>query len=388
MPISLSKLCVDTDKTYKMKLIAGRDGLDNPVRWVHMIEDTEVADFIHGNELVFTTGIRQQGTEWLLGFVVGLLNKGAVGLVINLGPYISKIPPQVIIFCEKNAFPLFSIPWEIHIIDVTYDFCHRIIKNEEIETTIATTFKNVIFAKDDISEYESELQKHGYRKDSLYTILALNLSSKDTEDNINQLYKWKEYQFALNKIIKKASLSTCAFLQDRNLIIIRQNSTDIDIKLICKNIIELAKDNDTINIGISPTDGGYDKIQPLYRKALSALTIAKKHNVSSMNYNDLGVFRLIFSITDTNSLKDYIRSILGKLIDYDRDNHTDYVDTLKFYLENNCKVLTTATHFNVHRNTINYKIKSIKEILGISLTQKDITSILMAFYAMEVINNN
>ena len=50
MPISLSRLCENTEKSYQLRLIAGRDGLDNPVRWVHMIEDPEVTGFIHGNE--------------------------------------------------------------------------------------------------------------------------------------------------------------------------------------------------------------------------------------------------------------------------------------------------------------------------------------------------
>ena len=127
MPISLSRLCENTEKSYQLRLIAGRDGLDNPVRWVHMIEDPEVTGFIHGNELVFTTGIRQRGVDWLLDFVVNLREHGAVGLVVNLGPYITSIPPQVIVYCEQNAFPLFTIPWEEHIIDVTYDFCHRIV---------------------------------------------------------------------------------------------------------------------------------------------------------------------------------------------------------------------------------------------------------------------
>lgn len=45
MPISLSRLCENTEKSYQLRLIAGRDGLDNPVRWVHMIEDPEVTGF-------------------------------------------------------------------------------------------------------------------------------------------------------------------------------------------------------------------------------------------------------------------------------------------------------------------------------------------------------
>ena len=55
MALTLSQICVNAEKTYQMKLIAGEDGMDNVVRWVHIIEDVEVSHFIEGQELVFTT---------------------------------------------------------------------------------------------------------------------------------------------------------------------------------------------------------------------------------------------------------------------------------------------------------------------------------------------
>lgn len=66
MAITLAKLCANTEKTYGMKLIAGRAGLENFVRWAHIVDNSEVPDFMHGNELVFTTGISHKGSSWLL----------------------------------------------------------------------------------------------------------------------------------------------------------------------------------------------------------------------------------------------------------------------------------------------------------------------------------
>lgn len=51
MAITLARICANAEKTYGMKLIAGRAGMDNFVRWVHIVEDSEVPDFMHGNEL-------------------------------------------------------------------------------------------------------------------------------------------------------------------------------------------------------------------------------------------------------------------------------------------------------------------------------------------------
>ena len=139
MAITLARICANAEKTYGMKLIAGRAGMDNFVRWVHIVEDSEVPDFMHGNELVFTTGIGHKGSGWLLDFVRQLKDKNAAGVVVNIGPYINAVPKDVMEYCECNALPLFVVPWSVRLIDLTYDFCHRIISNEESETSLAAT---------------------------------------------------------------------------------------------------------------------------------------------------------------------------------------------------------------------------------------------------------
>ena len=99
MAITIAQICANTEKLYDMHLIAGKNGIDNVVRWVHMVEDIEVPDFLHGNELVFTTGIAHFGNEWLLDFVTGLKKSNASGIVVNIGPYIDSIPSKVIVYC-------------------------------------------------------------------------------------------------------------------------------------------------------------------------------------------------------------------------------------------------------------------------------------------------
>ena len=57
LAITLERLCDGCETKYQMELVAGKGGINNTVRWVHMVEDREVPDFLHGNELIFTTGI-------------------------------------------------------------------------------------------------------------------------------------------------------------------------------------------------------------------------------------------------------------------------------------------------------------------------------------------
>ena len=86
MAVNVAKLFKNATMLYNMKLVAGRKGLDNLVTWVHIIEDDDVSKFLHGDELVFTAGIKNSGDGWLLDFAKSLYEVGASAFVVNLGP--------------------------------------------------------------------------------------------------------------------------------------------------------------------------------------------------------------------------------------------------------------------------------------------------------------
>ena len=88
MAILLRQLCEKASYLYGMRILAGENGTGNIVQWIHTLEDVETGGFIHGGELIFTTGIAQEGNEWLLEFVENLYEREASGLVVNVGPYI------------------------------------------------------------------------------------------------------------------------------------------------------------------------------------------------------------------------------------------------------------------------------------------------------------
>lgn len=47
-----------------MQLIAGENGLDNLVRWIHPVESREVVPFVEEGEVVFTTGLGLTECVW------------------------------------------------------------------------------------------------------------------------------------------------------------------------------------------------------------------------------------------------------------------------------------------------------------------------------------
>ncbi len=384
MSILLSRLYDGGRKSYRMKLIAGKSGLDNPVRWVHIIEDVTFTDFLHGNELVFTTGIRQQGVDWLIGFVLALKDKGAVGLVINTGQYITEIPPQVIVFCEKHDFPLFTVPWQERIIDITYEFCHRIMNSEENEQSLAAAMKNLIFSPEEESGYKNTMLRAGFHNDSRYTVMAVRLTGINGERTPELI---KKYNYTFGKLIKRSTLAATAIIQENNLIIIKQNCPAEGMKQLFEKLKATLTDGDRITAGLSGQMDGWQSVSTLYGDAISSLTVALKRGREFIEYGDIGLYKIIFGVRDIGILKSYVESVLGELIQHDEANGTDYVSTLRCYLENNCSVQMVAQIFDVHRNTVNYKIKAIRDILKTTLREEDKMKYLLAFYVADMLED-
>lgn len=92
-----------------------------------------------------------------------------------------------------------------------------------------------------------------------------------------------------------------------------------------------------------------------------------------------GIFSYTLPLIEEAGLSDY--SILN-LIKEDEKNHTELYDTLKMYLlcENN--VTMAAEKLHVHRNTLVYRLKQIKDCLELDINNNEISRELLAFMIM------
>lgn len=385
MAISLSHLCKYAKENYGMNLICGESNMNNLVNWVHMLEDPETANFLHGQELIFSTGIGHSDMEWLLDFAKGLVASQASGLVLNIGPYIQSIPENLINYCNEVQFPLFTIPWKTRIVDITNDFCHKIIKSEENEVSVAGIFRNIIFFPEKVSEYEPLLERKEFDINAEYCVVALSLQVPSN----NRFADFdKSVRLHLTQILYNHSDRFNIFRQDKYLITVLQSFPQSTIESAFERLNEVCNFGGPeyrVRAGISANDTGLCSLSGSYKKALALLHIAERQDKSVVSYGSIGLYQLLLEIEDQKVMKSFYEEKLGQLEAYDRKNRTDFLLTLKQYLENNGSIQEVAKETFVHRNTINYKIKKIKEILQCDLTYQDGLKLLLALYIRELL---
>lgn len=104
-------------------------------------------------------------------------------------------------------------------------------------------------------------------------------------------------------------------------------------------------------------------------EARQAVHIGKKaYGVGKIyNYDEMGVYKLLFTHNDPEKLKVFYRDYLERLVQYDQKHHSNLVDTLELYYQNNANVLATAEQMYIHRNTLNYRLKRASQILGFNI---------------------
>lgn len=370
MSISIEYLYKDIKK-YGVKLIAGEGGLNNKVRWTHIVESEEIARFLQGEEIVFITGVSINNDIDLLNIIKITKYQNASGIIVNTGKYVNKISKEVIDYCNENNHPLFIMPWDIRIPDIMRNLTIKILESERTYTEISNAIKDAIFLPTHEELYIQTLEKVGFKCDWNYIVSIIELEANDdTVKNIpNHAEAVKSYIEDKLSYIKN---NYFAVNVGKSVVIVFYNKTDLEVDKVLKKLyigIDKYFNKLKFYVGIGKHT---NDLKNLYRGYEEAKNVAKINRLISNNnvhirYSELAIYRLLLGMDNKDIIKEFHDETIGDLEVYDKVNNTDYVELLISYFDNNCKINETAKSLYLHRNTVNYKINKIEEILDLNL---------------------
>jgi DNA-binding PucR family transcriptional regulator len=81
-------------------------------------------------------------------------------------------------------------------------------------------------------------------------------------------------------------------------------------------------------------------------------------------FDSLGVYRMLSSVTDPAGIEAFMKDQLGTLLDYDKRHHSDLLVTLARYFDSGGNIDQAAAALSIHRSTVKYRLKRIRELLG------------------------
>jgi PucR family transcriptional regulator, purine catabolism regulatory protein len=115
-------------------VVAGRDRLDQGVRWVHASDSPDVAGHLRGGELILSTGVAFGHTgDELERYADSLVQAGAVGLMLGPGRRPAEPTARMERAFEQRRTPLIVLRRPVSFVHVT-ETVHALILQERVTT--------------------------------------------------------------------------------------------------------------------------------------------------------------------------------------------------------------------------------------------------------------
>jgi len=372
MAVKLSDLYQEIIPEHEVRLLT-TDCFDKKIEWVHMVENIDFINLLHGDELVFNSTLDGEDEEYRKKFIEHLIEENAGGLIVALqeGKCFST---ELIEYCNSLEFPLFQASWDTSYLDIMRLFSEILLSNERKELNLIAAVKNAIFYPADEEVYLPTFERNGFLRDMSYNVVIVGS---------------EEGQFvkSFDKEIARIAKNGVFFEYKDNLLVL---CADCSCDHLKEQFEVLCEKYPGVFVGVGTGEKCIADICRSYRNAHVAFLLAKKfrYNVPCC-YDDIGIYQILSNIREPEKLyPKFVQDTLGVLIEYDKNRRTDYMEVLKLFFQNDCSITQTANATYYHQNTLKYKVKAIKEILGYDImSNENRVKIMVSLYLLDAGDN-
>lgn len=395
------------DSLKKIELVGGAAGLEKCIEWIYVAEcfenPLEGIKWLQGGELIFITGVGIKGNvDMLIKLVEGIGEKNGSGLIVNIGPYIQEISDEVIKLADKLEVPLFTLPWDVKLVEVSREISNAIVLSRIEENSLTHFLSNILFGDGELEGDAIEKAAYfGYNLAGECCICVIDIDGferflklKKLDDEVSISKLKITFRKIVQDILEKHALKVPIIDKDDAVIIFNRAEENCMNRLnkAIKEIQEVIKkriDGLSVSVGIGNSYKDLKMMKQSLNEAELAIDSAKCQGLDDTitKYKDIGIYGLLFSIKNKTVLENYFTQVLGTISNNDDKNKdTNLLQILEMYLNENCNITVTAEKLFLHRNTLKYKIKKIEELLNCDLHNfDDCMKVKIALYINKIL---
>ena len=374
MAIRFWELYEENKEEFQLEIVAGKDGMDTVVSWVHMVEDETIVSRFNGEEIAITTGMKTRQKDWLFHLVKQMYQSESAGIIVNVGMYVFDIPQEVIDWCEEHRFPVLVMPWDKSITTLTQNFCMRIMDQRQYEKLIGQTLLKAMTGTGNRQEYERVLRNEYDIEGTFQAICIYVKKQKEDELAYTQSTLKLENIFGIWKNTRKINISYGLQAVEDYLVLVVNNMKEELMKELPRYIrqsYEYFDHSKSLFMGVGPKADTIDHLQFSYNRARIAMKMAIGSDKRYVDFDSMGVYKILYSVDDKELLRSYALSLLGPILSYDQKHQADYLNTLRSYIKNDRSLIGVAEETFTHRNTVNYRVQNMKKLLDNELKTVD-----------------
>ena len=154
-----------------------------------------------------------------------------------------------------------------------------------------------------------------------------------------------------------------------NIILLINQDTPVQLSPELTDPLEQFAERNHLKVSLSQPFADILKIRIFYHQALHTLELSDLQAPDqTLFYSTDALPEYLFSKCNYQELEVGIHYHIFQLQDYDKTYHTDFVETLRAYLDHDRNAAKTAEYLHIHRSTFFYRVKKIEELLEISIS--------------------
>ena len=363
-----------------MQLIAGEKGLHRMVSWTYMVQTRPYADHMNrGNFALIVVDYVRFDYEEAARSMEELNELGISGLAVSTVDDREEVPQSMIDRANELELPLFYIRWEgASFVDIAQSIGSLIVQTGMENKKTGDYLYNLLFGYEINDKYVEKISgQFGLDFSRPYRVGVIVIDRKYGVNLEQDEHTYEYYADCLNREVNnmKGSSMFMRFLNKFVLLFEARENKEIEHEL--EQILRRLDDKpqfkglirSTCILGAAykdPRDFGQS-----YQEAKNL--IAKKDilpnpkNKKVLSASSMGIYKYMFNSGNQAEILDYCNEKLRTLEEYDHANGTFLQDTLLAYYMNGFSVGKTAEALFIHRNSLQYRINKIEELLGMEL---------------------
>ena len=363
-----------------MQLIAGEKGLHRMVSWTYMVQTRPYADHMNrGNFALIVVDYVRFDYEEAARSMEELNELGISGLAVSTVDDREEVPQSMIDRANELELPLFYIRWEgASFVDIAQRIGSLIVQTGVENKKTGDYLYNLLFGYEINYKYVEKISgQFGLDFSRPYRVGVIVIDRKYGVNLEQDEHTYEYYADCLNREVNnmKGSSMFMRFLNKFVLLFEARENKEIEHEL--ERILRRLDDKpqfkglirSTCILGAAykdPRDFGQS-----YQEAKNL--IAKKDilpnpkNKKVLSASSMGIYKYMFNSGNQAEILDYCNEKLRTLEEYDHANGTFLQDTLLAYYMNGFSVGKTAEALFIHRNSLQYRINKIEELLGMEL---------------------
>lgn len=350
------------------KLLAGQKGSKNEIHWINIMEILDTPKSVQPGELLFTTGYGLQHEDTHRDLISWLAQHGVSGMAVQVGYYLDSVPAYILEQADALNFPVLSLPRELTFSEILHTMM-QILSPDPQEAWDGNILKqSYLFLERSINERQGELFPDN-ESQCAQLLLLCPVNYTSVEDKI-----WRKCLAQICSFIQSYSqLYLCKELPQHKYVFLttyasQEKCLSMSYELNIKFTLLSEQYGSNYYLGTEHLCTPDDLMGALNHavEALETLQIIQARR-GVCSYDNIRFLKMFGHLHRWDSSVVLDNQSLQLLLNYDKVNNTNYVQTLRIYLSNNGNITQTAGQLFVHRHTLIKRLDKISSIGNLNL---------------------